>query len=214
MPDLPIKALFLDVGGVLLTNGWDRKSRQGAAEKFGLNYADLEERHHLTYDTYEVGKITLETYLDRIVFYEKRSFSREDFRAYLYAQTRPLPGMIDYFTRLKAVHHLKVGVVSNEGREVSEYRIEQFNLGTLADFFVMSAFVHFRKPDTDIFKLALDIAQVPARQCAYFDDRPLFVEVARRLGMHAIQHKDLATTQKAMAALGLPLEDTAEPSPS
>ena len=206
MPNQPIKALFLDVGGVLLTNGWDRKSRQAAAEKFGLNYADLEERHHLTYDTYEVGKITLETYLDRIVFHEKRSFTREDFRAYMYSQTQPLPGMIDFFTQLKKAHGLKVGVVSNEGRELSEYRINHFNLGTLADFFVMSAFVHFRKPDADIFKLALDISQIPVRQCLYFDDRPLFVEVARRLGMHAIHHKDLASTQKAVAALGLPLE--------
>ncbi|HVM31845.1 MAG TPA: HAD family phosphatase [bacterium] len=206
MPHLPIQALFLDVGGVLLTNGWDRKARQATAEKFGLDYADLEERHHLTYDTYEVGKITLETYLDRIVFHQKRAFTREDFRSYMYAQTQPLPGMIDYFTRLKKAHGLKVGVVSNEGRELSEYRINHFNLGALADFFVMSAFVHFRKPDTDIFKLALDIAQVPPRQCLYFDDRPLFVEVARRLGLHAIHHKGLESTQKAVAELGLPLE--------
>jgi len=204
MSDIKIKALFLDVGGVLLTNGWDRKTRQGAAEKFGLNIADLEERHHLTYDTYEVGKITLETYLDRIVFYEKRPFSREDFRSYMFSQTKPHQDMIDYCKALKAAHSLKVGVISNEGRELSEYRINQFQLGDLSEFFVMSAFVHFRKPDTDIFKLALDIAQVPARNCLYLDDRPLFVEVAQRLGMNAIQHKDLASTREAVQALGLP----------
>lgn len=201
-----VTTLFLDVGGVLLTNGWDRKSRQSAAARFGLNYADLEERHHLTYDTYEVGKISLETYLDRVVFYEKRSFSQEDFRTYMVAQTQPLPGMIDFFTRLKAAHQLKVGVISNEGRELSEYRIQHFNLGALADFFVMSSFVHFRKPDTDIFKLAVDIAQSPARQCLYFDDRPLFVEVARRLGLQGIHHRNLESTRQAVAALGLPLE--------
>ncbi|HET9869951.1 MAG TPA: HAD-IA family hydrolase [bacterium] len=205
MPHLPIQAIFLDVGGVLLTNGWDRAARRAAAEKFGLDAADLEERHHLTYDTYEVGKISLETYLDRVIFHVKRDFSREDFRSYMYAQTQALPGMIDYFTRLKQAHGLRVGVISNEGRELSEYRIQHFHLGELADFFVMSAFVHFRKPDTDIFKLALDIAQVPARQCLYFDDRPLFVEVARRLGLHAVHHRGLASTQKAVEALGLTL---------
>jgi putative hydrolase of the HAD superfamily len=203
MTNPTIKALFLDVGGVLLTNGWDRKSRQEAAEKFGLNPADLEERHHLTYDTYEVGKITLDTYMERIVFYEKRAFSREDFRSYMYAQTKPHQDMIDYCKALKAAHNLKVGVISNEGRELSEYRINQFHLGELSEFFVMSAFVHFRKPDQDIFKLALDIAQIPARQCIYLDDRPLFVEVARRLGMNAIHHRDLETTREAVKALGL-----------
>lgn len=206
MSPTSIQALFLDVGGVLLTNGWDRKSRQASAKSFSLDYADLEERHHLTYDTYEVGKISLDTYLDRIVFFEKRPFTKEQFKALMLAQSLPYQETIDFFKTLKTAHGLKTGIVSNEGREIMEYRIQKFDLGSFVNFFVISAFVHFRKPDEDIFKLALDIAQVPREACVYVDDRPLFVEVARHLGMNAIHHKDLPTTRKALEALGLSLK--------
>jgi putative hydrolase of the HAD superfamily len=198
-----IHALFLDVGGVLLTNGWDRKSRKLASETFGFDYAEMDERHHLTYDTYEVGKISLDTYLDRIVFFQPRGFSKDDFVKFMFDQSKPYQGMIDHCTRLKAAHHLKVGVISNEARELTEYRIEKFNLGSFVDFFVSSCFVHFRKPDEDIFKLALDMVQVEPSACAYVDDRPLFVEVARKLGMTSIQHKSLESTIQSLESLGL-----------
>ena len=201
-----IRALLLDVGGVLLTNGWDRSSRKQAAATFGFDYADMDDRHHLTYDTYESGKISLDTYLDRIVFFEKRGFTRDQFKAFMFAQSQPHPDMIDYVKALKSAHHLKLGVVSNEGRELMEYRIGKFGLGEFADFFVCSAFVHLRKPDEDIYKRALDVVQVKPAHCAYVDDRPLFVEVAGGLGMKAIHHKGLDSTRQALEALGLALK--------
>jgi putative hydrolase of the HAD superfamily len=201
-----IHALFLDVGGVLLTNGWDRSSRKLAAATFAFDYSDMDERHHLTYDTFEVGKISLDTYLDRIVFFEKRGFTKDQFKAFMFAQSRPYPDMIEYCKALKSAHGLKVAVVSNEARELTEYRIEKFELGTLVDFFVSSCFVHFRKPDEDIYKLALDMVQVSPRHCAYVDDRPLFVEVARKLGMNVVHHKNIETTRQALDQLGLALK--------
>ena len=201
-----IHALLLDVGGVLLTNGWDRTSRKQAATTFGFDYADMDERHHLTYDTYESGKISLDTYLDRTVFFEHRGFTREQFKAFMFAQSQPHPDMIGYIKSLKSAHRLKVGVVSNEGREVMEYRIGKFNLGEFVDFFVCSSTVHLRKPDEDIYKLALDMVQVKPDHCAYVDDRPLFVEVAGKLGMKAIHHKGLDSTRLALDSLGLSLQ--------
>jgi len=198
-----IKALFLDIGGVLLTNGWDRKARQDAAKSFGLDYTDLEERHHLTYDTYEAGKLDLDAYLDRIVFFKKRGFTKEQFRAFMTAQTHPYHETIEYFKKLKKANHLQVGVISNEGRELAEYRIKKFELNLLADFFVVSSFVHLRKPDEDIYRLALGISQVPAENCAYVDDRPLFVEVAQKMGIHSVIHHALSNTSIELEALGL-----------
>jgi putative hydrolase of the HAD superfamily len=203
---IPIQALFLDIGGVLLTNGWSRDSRKRAAETFSLDYAEMDERHHLTYDTYEAGKINLSTYLDRIVFFKPRPFTKDAFTKFMYDQSQPYPDMIEYFTALKSAHHLKVGVISNEGRELSEYRISQFALGSFVDFFVSSAFVHFRKPDEDIFRLALDLVQVKPSACVYVDDRPLFVEVARKLGMTSLRHENLEGTRRALDSLGLSLK--------
>ncbi|HTC20153.1 MAG TPA: HAD-IA family hydrolase [bacterium] len=201
-----IQALFLDIGGVLLTNGWTRDSRKKAAETFGLDYAEMDERHYLTYDTYESGKISLSTYLDRTVFFKPRSFTKEDFTKFMYAQSKPHLDMIEYCKALKAAHRLKVGVISNEGRELSEYRIRTFDLGSFVDFFVSSAFVHLRKPDEDIFRLALDMMQVNLSACVYVDDRPLFVEVARKLGMTSLHHETLEGTRRALDSLGLSLK--------
>lgn len=198
-----ITALFTDIGGVLLTNGWDRQARTEAVEKFGLNAAELEDRHHLTFDTYESGKLSLDEYLDRIVFYEPRDFSREDFKAFMYRYSQPFDDMITLMKTLKEAYHLKTVVVSNEGRELNQYRIDTFKLNSFIDFFVSSSFVHFRKPDIDIFKVALDIAQVPAAQILYIDDRPLFVQVAEGLGVKGIVHRNYEETKAKLAEYGL-----------
>jgi putative hydrolase of the HAD superfamily len=203
VPETRVKALFTDVGGVILTNGWDGAARQRAAGQFHLDLAEMDQRHHLTFDTYEIGKLSLDAYLDRIVFYEPRSFSREDFKTFVFAQSQPFPQMIDLIRQTKARNSLKLAVVSNEGRELTEYRIRQFGLADFVDFFVSSCFVHFRKPDTDIFRMAIDMAQTPPAQTVYLDDRPLFVEVARTLGLQAIHHTSFEETSRAFAKLGL-----------
>lgn len=200
-----IRALFTDIGGVLLTNGWDRSARARAAETFDLDLDELNERHHLTFDTYESGKLSLEEYLHRVVFYETRAFTPGDFRGFMRAQSRPFDDIIAFQRRLKQRHGLQVLAVSNEGRELSEYRARAFGLQGLIDAFVCSGFVHVRKPDADIFRIALDLAQVEPGEVVYLDDRPMFVEVAQSLGIHGVVHRDLPGTSKAMASLGLDL---------
>lgn len=203
----PITTLFIDIGGVLLTNGWDRMARRLAGVTFGLDYEEMDERHHLTFDTYEEGKLSLDEYLDRVVFYQERSFTRDQFRTFMFAQSRPIPEMIELVCRLKSQYRLKIAAVSNEGRELNSHRIGEFKLGTFIDFFVSSCFVHFRKPDADIFRIALDIAQVEPAQVVYIEDRPMFVEVARGLGIRGIVHADHDATRWVLAGLGLKLPE-------
>ena len=200
----PITTLFLDIGGVLLTNGWDHNIRKVAADNFGLDYDEMNERHHLTFDVYEEGKLTLDEYLNRVVFYQDRSFSREKFKAFMYAQSQPYPEMIELIGRLKAQHGLQIAAVSNEGRELTMYRVQQYKLGTVIDFFISSCFVHYRKPDENIFRIALDIAQVSPERVLYIDDRDLFIEVAQHcLGIEGIIHTGYESTRNALAGLGL-----------
>ncbi len=197
--------LFVDIGGVLLTNGWDRSMRKRAAETFGLDSAEMDERHHLTFDTFEEGKLSLEEYLDRVVFYRKRPFSREEFKSFMFSQSQPHPEMIELIRSLKARYGLRVAVVSNEGRELTIYRIQKFRLAEFVDFFVSSCFVHFRKPDADIYRIALDIAQVPPGQLVYIEDREMFIEVAQGLGIRGIHHVSYESTRSALETLGLTL---------
>src|SRR5664279_210219 len=191
--------IFTDIGGVLLTNGWDREGRKKAIKKFKLDPLETEDRHHLTFDTYESGKISLSEYLKRLVFYTKRDFSEEDFRKFMFDQSRPFPEMLALFRGIKEKYGIKIAVVSNEGRELNNYRINQFKLNEFVDFFISSCFVHFRKPDADIFKVALDIAQVSPEKVIYLEDRPMFVQVADGLGIRGIIHQDFNTTRKLLA---------------
>ncbi|HEY1871584.1 MAG TPA: HAD family phosphatase [Chitinophagaceae bacterium] len=200
-----IKAIFTDIGGVLLTNGWDRGWRNRAVELFHLDPAETEERHHLTFDTYESGKLTLDEYLGRVVFYKKRSFSREQFREFMFDCSKPLPQMVQMLKQIKKKYGIKLAVISNEGRELAEYRIQKFKLNELADFFIVSSFVHFRKPDTDIFKIALDTAQVLPKEVVYIEDRPMFVQVATGLGIQGLHHVDHETTARELAKFGFKL---------
>jgi putative hydrolase of the HAD superfamily len=173
-----VTTLFLDVGGVLLTNGWDHEMRQQAAKAFAIDAAAVHKRHDLAFPTYEEGKLTLDEYLDRVIFCQERPFSRQEFTAFMSAQSRPYPPMLDLIRGLKARFGLKVAVV-------------------------VSSFVHFRKPDADIYRLALDVAQTPTDQVAYIEDRALFVEVAQTLGIRSIRHTDYESTRVDLAALGL-----------
>jgi putative hydrolase of the HAD superfamily len=198
-----ITALFLDIGGVLLSNGWGHESRQSASEKFQLDITEMEARHHLTFDTYELGKLTLEEYLNRTVFYEKRSFTKDEFRNCMFAQSKPHPEMIELIIELKKQFGLKIVVVSNEGRELNAYRIQKFKLGDFVDFFISSSFVHFRKPDIDIFRVALDIAHVDAKEVIYIEDQPMFVSVAESLGITGIHHVGYETTCEKLHSFGL-----------
>jgi putative hydrolase of the HAD superfamily len=200
---VPITCLFLDVGGVLLTNGWDHHARKRAAKHFKLDWAEMQERHELNFEIQEEDKITFQEYLDRVVFWKKRPFTRAEFRQFMFAQSKPFPEMIELVRNFKAKYKLKIFVVSNEAREVNAYRIRQFKLDGFVDAFISSCFVHLRKPDADIFRLALDIAQVPAGQIVYIENTPLFVQVAESLGIRSILHTDCKSTAAKLASFGL-----------
>jgi putative hydrolase of the HAD superfamily len=198
-----VTALFLDVGGVLLTNGWDHHARRRAAKHFNLDWAEMQDRHGLNFETHEEGRMTFQEYLNRVVFYQKRPFTRAQFRRFMCAQSKPCAEMIQLFVQLKVRYGLKIAVVSNESREVNAYRIQKFKLGTFVDSFISSCFVQLRKPDVEIFRLALDIAQAPARQVVYIENTPMFVQIAEGLGIRSILHTDYRTTCAKLAALGL-----------
>jgi putative hydrolase of the HAD superfamily len=205
-PAVPITALFVDVGGVLLTNGWDHLARKRAAKSFNLDWAQMDQRHRLVFETHEEGKLSFEEYLGWVVFYEKRAFTRNQFRDFMFAQSKAYPRMIGLIAQLKRSHRLKIVVVSNESRAVNAHRIQAFKLDDLADAFISSCFVGMRKPDANIFRLALDLAQTPAERVAFVDNTAMFVEIAEGLGMTGILHKDYKSTSAKLSSLGLDSE--------
>jgi putative hydrolase of the HAD superfamily len=200
---IPITTLFLDIGGVVLTDGWDHRARKRAATAFDLDWAEMEARHRMTFELVEEGELALDDYLSLVVFYQKRSFTRSRFRRFMFAQSEPYPDMIDFVSALKARHDLKVVVVSNEGRELNRHRVRTFRLDDFVDVFISSSFVHLRKPNPDIFRLALDVAQVETSEVLYLDNTPMFVHIAEGLGIRSVLHTHFASTRTKLLAFGL-----------
>lgn len=198
------KVLFSDIGGVLLSNGWGHESREAAAKKFGFNYEEMNILHNFIFNVYEIGKLSLDTYLDTVIFNHPRDFSRNEIKQFIFDQSVELPNMLPWLIQFKKKHpHLKVISINNEARELNQHRIQKFKLHDFFDAFVSSCEVKMRKPDPEIFQLALGIAQARPEECLYLDDRSFLVQAARNEGIHAYHHQTFEETREILEqALG------------
>ena len=197
------RLLCCDIGGVLGTNGWDADLRQKVCRHFQVAPESIDERHRLMFDTYERGFVNFETYLRYVFFDSPRAFSLEELRDYIYAGSQPWPENIALFSRVKKANGLKLALISNEGQGITEHRVDTFGLRELADFMVVSHYVHMRKPDRQIWQLTLDLAQVKASESIYVDDRAPFAQVAADIGFAAFPHVSVDATREQFRKLGL-----------
>jgi putative hydrolase of the HAD superfamily len=199
-----ISTILWDVGGVLLTNGWDHQERNALFEQFGLDKAAFEQRHEVANDPWEKGFMTAEQYLMQTVFYEPRPFTPAAFLQAMKEQSSVLPhGAMRILQELAASEEVELAMLNNESRELNDYRIERFELGRYFDVFLSSCYVGLRKPDPKFFELALDVLQRDAEEVAFIDDRPGNCEAAEKLGIHAIRYQDEAQCVQALEQLGL-----------
>jgi putative hydrolase of the HAD superfamily len=187
-----ITTIFFDIGGVLLTDGWGHVSRRAAAEKFNLDWEEYSERHEKVAHAIETNRLTLDEYLTRAVFYRPRPFGRDEFREFIFAQSKPHPASIEIATRLKASGKYFIATINNEIFELNVYRIDKFRLRDTFPIFFSSCFLGIRKPDKEIYELALQVAQRRPDECLFIDDREVNLECPRELGINTILFKDAA----------------------
>ena len=198
-----IRAIFWDVGGVLLTNAWDHTQRMAALEHFRLDVDEFHSRHEMVVSSFERGKISLDEYLDRTVFYRNRSFTRDEFRDYMFSLSEPMPEVLASARGLAQSGRYFMGTINNESRELNLHRIEKFGLREIFRVFVSSCFVGLRKPESGIYRMAIEITQINPEECCFIDDRALNLECAAKLGMRTIQMQTLAQLQEELAKLGV-----------
>jgi putative hydrolase of the HAD superfamily len=198
-----VTALFWDVGGVILTNGWDRASRAAAAKKFGLDWEEFQDRHELAFPAFETGKITLDAYLQRTVFYRARSFTREEFTDFIYAQSAEYPESRAVLAGVAAAGKYLQATINNEPLEINERRIQQFHLRREFKAFFSSCYLGVRKPDEGIYKLALEVTQRAPGESLFIDDRELNLECAKQLGMRTVHFQNAAQLRQDLAANGI-----------
>jgi len=200
---LRISAIFWDVGGVLLTNGWDRAQREKALEQFQLDREEFNDRHEMLVSSFERGKISLDEYLDRTIFYRSRPFTRDEFRQFMFALSQPKSDELALAQELSRSGKYLMSTINNESREMNLYRIEKFGLREIFDIFISSCFVGLRKPERDIYRLALEITQKVPAQCCFIDDRDLNLESAEKLGMKTIRMQTVEQLRQELRKLGV-----------
>jgi putative hydrolase of the HAD superfamily len=198
-----IHAIFWDVGGVLLSNAWDHTERAAALKHFGLDQGEFDARHEMVVSSFERGKISLDEYLDRTVFYQNRPFPCAEFRDYMFSLSRPMPEVLAFARALASSGKYFMGTINNESRELNLDRIEKFGLREIFRLFVSSCFVGLRKPESGIYRLALEITEINPDHCCFIDDRALNLECAAKLGMRTIQMHNLAQLQGDLGNLGV-----------
>ena len=198
-----ISALFWDVGGVLLTNAWDREQREHALDQFGLDREEFQDRHEMVVSSFERGKITLDEYLDRTVFYRSRSFTREAFRDFMFSLSQPDTEALALAKELADSGNLLMSTLNNESTSLNRYRIEKFHLCEIFTLFVSSCYVALRKPEEEIYRLGLRLRQREPGECCFIDDRPLNLESAARLGMHTVRFENASQLREEFKKLGV-----------
>jgi putative hydrolase of the HAD superfamily len=202
---LPIEAIFWDVGGVLLTNAWDHTERAQALQHFQVDEKDFHSRHDTLAAPFERGEITLDEYLERTVFYCARPFSREVFKQYMFSLSKPMPAVLDFARALATSGKFFMGTINNESRELNNYRIEHYGLRKIFRVFISSCFVGLRKPDREIYRLALETTQMTAENCCFIDDRAANLESPAQLGIHTIQMQTMEGLKRDLEKIGVAL---------
>jgi len=196
-----ISAIFWDVGGVLLTNAWDRAQRERALEQFKLDKEEFSDRHEMVVSSLERGKISFDDYLNRTIFYRPRPFAREVFKDYVFSLSQPHREVLALAEELTKSGKYFMGTINNESRELNLYRIQTFGLREIFSTFVSSCFVGLRKPEEGIYRMALEITQKSAENCCFIDDRALNLEFARQMGMHTIEMRDVEQLRRELRKL-------------
>ncbi|HEV2352087.1 MAG TPA: HAD-IA family hydrolase [Terriglobia bacterium] len=198
-----ITTVFSDVGGVLLTNGWDRASRHKLVEKFDLALGEFGDRHELVSTAFETGKLDMDHYLDRTVFFKPRTFTRDAVKEFMFAESQPFPDSLAFIARLAEANKYLMTTLNNESTELNQYRIDKFGLRKYFTAFFSSCYLGVKKPDEAIYVLALDLVQRPPEECVFIDDRALNLECAKWHGMNTIQFKNVNQLENDLRALGV-----------
>jgi putative hydrolase of the HAD superfamily len=200
---MPITTIFFDIGGVLLTDGWGQASRRAGAQKFGLDWEEYADRHEKIAHAMETNRMSLDEYLTRTIFNRPRSFSREEFRQFIFAQSQPHPDTIEIARRLAASQKYFMATINNEIFELNIYRLETFGLQNIFPAFFSSCFLGIRKPEAAIYRLALQVSQKKAEECLFIDDREVNLECPREMGIATILFRDAEQLRQELQQHGI-----------
>lgn len=193
-----ISTIFFDIGGVCLTNGWDHISREKSTKEFSIDYEEMEKKHTKVFKLFEKGRISLDQYLNEVVFYKERSFNKKEFVNFMYSQSRVIDSTINILEKLSANKKYQLATINNESRELNAYRIRTFMLNKYFECFFSSCYLGVRKPEPEIFRIALNVLHKNADECLFIDDREENYNSAKNTRLKAIWLEEPLELQKKL----------------
>ena len=197
------KVILFDVGGVLASNGWDRVARHRAADEFGFDWTEFQDRHDFVAHDFETGRLDLHGYLERTLFYRERSFQPDDFVTFMKEQTKPFEDSLTIARELAASRSYVLATLNNESRELNEHRIQILGLEEIFSMFLSSCYLGVSKPKPEIYRIAIDVTQHSPDECLFIDDRSLNLECAVREGMRTVHFTGAVDLRAQLILLGL-----------
>ena len=198
-----ITTILFDIGGVLGTDGWGHASRRKAAERFGLDWEEYTDRHERVAHAIETNRMSLEQYLTRAVFYREREFTRDEFRAFMFAESVVKPETIEVAKELAATRKYLMATLNNEILELNQFRLKNFGLREYFSVFFSSCFLGMRKPDEEIYRLVLQVTQRAPDECVFIDDREINLECPTQMGINTILFREVEQLRRELREKGI-----------
>jgi len=114
----------------------------------------------------------------------------EEYRARLMEGEVRNQALLDYILELRKSY--KVGMLSNvsNGGLLRRFRVDE--LDKYFDATVASAEVGYAKPEPEAYEIIADRLSVRLDECVFTDDREVYTEGARAVGMQGIVYTDFA----------------------
>ena len=201
-----IRTIFWDIGGVVLTNGWDKGQRSRVLSRLGVNLEAYEEVHERANYYWERGLMTAKEFFAQTVLQANPhlDLTFETLWPQVCAESKVLHAeCLDMLSELKEQGSYRLATLNNESRELNEYRLDAFKLRSLFDYFICSGYVHEMKPLPGIFRSAIDVSGFAARTALFIDDKSENCAAAEALGMHVICFKTPRQLCTELAGYGI-----------
>jgi len=201
-----IRTVFWDVGGVILTNGWDLTQRTRVLSRLGVDLEAYEEIHERVNYYWERGLINAEDFFMQTVLRTnpKLNLTFDLLWPQVCAESKVLHAeCLDILAELKEQRKFRLATLNNESRELNEHRLNAFKLRSLFDYFICSGYVHEMKPNPGIYRSAIDISGYAPERALFIDDKPENCEAAISLGMQAIWFQSPLQLRQELAQRGI-----------
>ena len=180
-----IKAILFDLGGVLVSDVFTILDVQMAKEA-GVSPKDIYSIRRNHWTEYELGKISGVEFMGRILRALDLRLDPAEMLTKTFSLIKADKKIVDLVAKIKACGKFKLGVLSNNSKEWSQYSKDVLGLGKYFDSWVVSCDLGIKKNQKEIYIAAAKSLRLAPEECLFIDNKESNVEGAKLVGMKAL----------------------------